>query len=139
MEGHLGSDSSFSGGVPGLPESKGKAEKLEYTKQCDDCCFLQVIFVHWHLIITFVQISLGEHCGTRDSGGNLRYWEDIKGQGRWQCLNSSNLCKGAICHLSSLPCAKEVLQGELDWWIIPAFSMAENSAWTEASFSGGRG
>ena len=33
---------------------------------------------------------------------------------------------------------KEELQGELEWRIIPAFSIAENSAWAEANFSGSR-
>ena len=33
---------------------------------------------------------------------------------------------------------KGVLQGELEWQIIPAFSKAENFAWVEASFSGSK-
>ena len=43
-------------GVPGVHESKGKVEKLEHTKRRDDNHFLNVVYVHWHLAITFVPI-----------------------------------------------------------------------------------
>ena len=48
-------------GVPGVPESKGEAEKLEHAKWCDDCCFLNVILAHGYLIIPLVGIQLGEN------------------------------------------------------------------------------
>ena len=58
--------------VPGIPETKGKAEKLERTEWCDDRHFLNVILVHRYLIIPLVEIQLGENCESRDSGGEIR-------------------------------------------------------------------
>ena len=43
-------------GVLGVPESKRKAEEFKHTKLHNDLCFLDVVFTHGHLIITFVQI-----------------------------------------------------------------------------------
>ena len=43
-------------GVPSVPDFERKAKELEHTKQCNDCCFLDVIFTYGPLIITCVQI-----------------------------------------------------------------------------------
>ena len=47
--------------VASISEAKGHAKKFEHPKGGDDGGLLDVLRRNWHLIITFLEVQLGEH------------------------------------------------------------------------------
>ena len=47
-----------------VAETKGHAQKLKHSEGSDDGCLLNILWSHWNLIITLLEIKLRENCRT---------------------------------------------------------------------------
>ena len=54
-------------GVSSVSEDKGHAKEFQHPKGGDDGSLLDVLQRNRHLIVTFLEVQLGEHCKPIDS------------------------------------------------------------------------
>ena len=50
----------------GVLKTKRHSEKLKMVEWCDDCCFANICWSDWNLVVTFGEIDLGEDCSRID-------------------------------------------------------------------------
>ena len=59
-----------------IAEAKGHAQELEQTERSNYCCFRDVLWLNWYLVVGADKVDFGEDVGTVEGNEEILYVRD---------------------------------------------------------------